>query len=211
MTNSNLYTLWLAANFFKNDNDRPALTPLIMTFLEQHLFSNQRQYCENYFGGSHHGRCTLPVDVPATSHNPLYVSHQSTGVKTFTVHNHMLLPTVFESLEADYWHLAVERGRLINDPVGICLTENHWWFSISESDVALWAEGLARGAGLDVRIEEADVWPLAVQVPLAEQLMARVLDDIVKDINFFRNARLIYRNHTFIVTRSGWSKQVART
>ncbi len=176
------------------------------------------------------------------------------GVTAFTVYNHMMLPTVFESLEADYWHLcdavqvwdvsverqislkgpdatrliqwmtprdlsgiasdrcvylplADERGRLINDPVGIRLAEDHWWLSISDSDVALWAKGLARGAGLDVRVEEADVWPLAVQGPLAEQLMARVFGDTVKNIRFFRYARLNYRNHSFIVARSGWSKQ----
>ncbi len=176
------------------------------------------------------------------------------GVKAFTIYNHMLLPTVFESLEDDYWHLcsavqvwdvsaerqvslkgadatrlvqwmtprdisgialdrcvylplADERGKLLNDPVGIRHSEQHWWLSISDSDVALWAKGLARGAGLDVMVDEADVWPLAVQGPLAEQLMARVFGDAVKEIRFFRYARLKYQDRSFIVARSGWSKQ----
>lgn len=176
------------------------------------------------------------------------------GVQAFTVYNHMLLPTVFESLEADYWHLcnavqvwdvsvqrqvslkgadatrllqwmtprdisgvamdrcvylplADERGKLINDPVGIRLAEDHWWLSIADSDVALWAKGLASGAGLKVDVDEADAWPLAVQGPLAEQLMRRVFGDAVKDIRFFRYARLDYQNHPFIVARSGWNKQ----
>ena len=30
---------------------------------------------------------------------------EAAGVKAYTVYNHMLLPTVFESAEADYWHL----------------------------------------------------------------------------------------------------------
>ena len=30
---------------------------------------------------------------------------EKAGVKAYTVYNHMLLPTVFDSLEADYHHL----------------------------------------------------------------------------------------------------------
>ena len=30
---------------------------------------------------------------------------EAAGVKAYTVYNHMLLPTVFESVEADYHHL----------------------------------------------------------------------------------------------------------
>ena len=91
--------------------------------------------------------------------------------------------------------------------MGIRLSDDHWWLSIADSDVALWAKGLARGAGLDVVVDEADVWPLAVQGPLAEQLMTRVFGDDVKDIRFFRYARLNFQDHPFIVARSGWSKQ----
>jgi len=43
--------------------------------------------------------------------------------------------------------------------------------------------------------------------PLAEELVARVFGDAVKDIRFFRYARMNYRGHPFIVARSGWSKQ----
>ena len=176
------------------------------------------------------------------------------GAQAFTVYNHMLLPTEFESLQADYWHLcsavqvwdvgaerqvsirgrdatrlvqwmtprrvdnvaqdrcvylplADEHGKLINDPVGIRLADDHWWLSIADSDVLLWAKGLAFGAGLDVQVEEPDVWPLAVQGPEAENLMARVFGEAVRDIRFFRYQRLAFEGHEFIVARSGWSKQ----
>lgn len=176
------------------------------------------------------------------------------GAKAFTIYNRMLLPTEFESLEKDYWHLceavqvwdvgverqvsikgpdatrlvqwmtpravedtaldrcvylplADENGRIVNDPIGIRLAEDHWWLSVADSDVVLWAKGLATGAKLNVVVDEPDVWPLAVQGPLAEELMARVFGDEVKDIRFFRYARLNYQGHTFVVARSGWSKQ----
>ena len=106
-----------------------------------------------------------------------------------------------------YLPLADENGRLVNDPIGMRIADDHWWLSIADSDVLLWARGLARGAGLNVTIIEPDVWPLAVQGPLADTLMQRVFGEAVMDIKFFRYAKLPYRGHEFLVARSGWSKQ----
>lgn len=106
-----------------------------------------------------------------------------------------------------YLPLADKAGKLINDPVGLRLDENHWWLSIADSDVRLWAKGLAEGAGMDVTVEEADVWPLAVQGPKAEELMTRIFGDEVADIRFFRHRKMPYRTAQFTVARSGWSKQ----
>ena len=106
-----------------------------------------------------------------------------------------------------YLPLVDENGRLLNDPVGLRLAEDRWWLSVADSDMLYWAKGLARGAGLDVRVHEPDVWPLAVQGPLADALMARVFGDAVADIRFFRHRSLEFRGHPLIVSRSGWSKQ----
>ena len=106
-----------------------------------------------------------------------------------------------------YIPLADANGKLINDPVALRIEPDHWWLSIADSDVRLWALGLATGAGLDVRVEEADIWPLAVQGPRAEELMTRVFGASVADIRFFRYQKMVFRDVEFIVARSGWSKQ----
>ncbi len=98
-------------------------------------------------------------------------------------------------------------GRLINDPVVLKLAEDRYWLSISDSDVLLWANGLASGIGLDVAIEEADVCPLAVQGPRSDDLMAAVFGEAVRAIRFFRFAPLPFERHELIVARSGWSRQ----
>ena len=186
---------------------------------------------------------------------PFTAKAMARGASAFTVYNRMLLPTVFESMEADYehllravqvWDVGVERqvqvegpdaaklvqwmtprdigraeirrcyylplvnarGKLVNDPVGLKLAEDRWWLSIADSDVELWADGLAAGAGLDVEVSEPAVWPLAIQGPLAEDLMARVFGESVRDIRFFRFEWFdAFQGHTLIVARSGWSKQ----
>ena len=176
------------------------------------------------------------------------------GANSFTVYNHMLLPSWFRSVEEDYWHLVEhvqvwdvscerqvqikgpdattlvqwmtprdlskaqadqcfyvplcdEQGRILNDPIAINVSEDTWWLSIADSDILLWAKGLATGRGLNVEVTEPDVWPVAVQGPKAETLMARLFGDEVKSTRFFRYKRLAYRGHEFIVARSGWSGQ----
>ena len=106
-----------------------------------------------------------------------------------------------------YLPLADEHGRLINDPVGLRFADDHWSLSVADSDVLLWAKGLARGAGLDVRVHEPGVWPLAVQGPRSDALMARVFGESVREIRFFRHAVFDYEGHPLTVARSGWSKQ----
>lgn len=176
------------------------------------------------------------------------------GVIAYTVYNRMLLPTVFESVEADYRHLKThvqvwdvscerqielngpdaarlmrlltprdlskmqddqcyyvpvvdENGGMLNDPVAIKHSEDRWWISIADSDLLFWVKGLAMGTGLNVRVFEPDVSPLAVQGPKADDLMARVFGDVVRDIRFFRYKRLAFQDTEFIVARSGYSKQ----
>ena len=106
-----------------------------------------------------------------------------------------------------YLPLCDENGKMINDPIAIHIEKQTWWLSIADSDVLLWAKGLAAGLNLDVEIKEADVWPIAIQGPKADELMRRVFGPIVDDIRFFRYKRLDYRGHQFVVSRSGWSKQ----
>jgi dimethylsulfoniopropionate demethylase len=48
--------------------------------------------------------------------------------------------------------LCDHNGKLLNDPVVFRIAEDCYWFSISDSDVAFWAGGLAHGLGLDVEV-----------------------------------------------------------
>ena len=70
------------------------------------------------------------------------------------------------------WYAPVcdHRGVVLNDPILLKLDEDRFWLSIADSDVLLWAKGLAAGAGMDVAIREPDVSPLAVQGPKAEDV-----------------------------------------
>jgi dimethylsulfoniopropionate demethylase len=100
-----------------------------------------------------------------------------------------------------------ENAGMLNDPIILKLAEDHYWLSISDSDLLLWARGLAVGMKLNVAIDEPDVWPLAVQGPKSDDLMAKVFGAAVRDIRFFRFEELDFLGHPMIVARSGFSKQ----
>ena len=67
--------------------------------------------------------------------------------------------------------LTDEAGGIVNDPVLLRLEENRFWLACADSDVLLWAKGVARGSGMQVELRELDVAPLQVQGPKSRQLV----------------------------------------
>jgi dimethylsulfoniopropionate demethylase len=122
----------------------------------------------------------------------------------------MLSPRDLDKMAADqcYYMPAIDRnGGMLNDPVLVKLAEDHFWISIADSDYLQYVAGVADALGLDVRVWEPDVSPLAVQGPKADELMARVFGDAVRDIRFFRYKKLAFEGREMVVARSGYSKQ----
>ena len=96
---------------------------------------------------------------------------------------------------------------LINDPVMLKLAEDKFWLSIADSDVLLYAMGLALGRDMDVQICEPDVSPLAIQGPKAEALLATLFGEQVCDIGFFKFGWIKFKGSHQLIARSGFSRQ----
>ena len=77
-----------------------------------------------------------------------------------------------------------ENAGMLNDPVLLKITENKFWLSIADSDILLWAKALAVALNLNVKIDEPNVYPLAIQGPKAEDLMVSVFGNKIRDIKF---------------------------
>ena len=106
-----------------------------------------------------------------------------------------------------YVPLTDECGGLVNDPVLLKLAENRYWLSIADSDVLLYAKGLAIGAGFNVEISEPDVSPLAVQGPKAEDLIASLFGESIRRIRFFCFDYVDFLGTRQLIARSGYSRQ----
>tara|TARA_B100000929_G_scaffold91435_1_gene71791 strand:- start:156 stop:1265 length:1110 start_codon:yes stop_codon:yes gene_type:complete len=98
-------------------------------------------------------------------------------------------------------------GGIINDPVLLKLAGDHFWLSIADSDVLLYAKGLSIGMGLDVSVEEPDVSPLAIQGPKAEDLLANIFGKRICDIGFFKFGWIEFAGTKQLIARSGYSRQ----
>ena len=176
------------------------------------------------------------------------------GVKSYTVYNHMLLPTSFSNVDEEYlhlkkdvqlWDVSVQReieisgkdahqlvqlmtcrdlskskvgscyyvplidsnGGMVNDPLIYKLEDNIWRVCIADSDVLLYAKGIAAGKKLNVKIFEANIDTLAVQGPKSFKLMEDVFGKEINELKFFKYNFFKFKNNKFLISRSGFSKQ----
>ncbi len=106
-----------------------------------------------------------------------------------------------------YCPIIDDNGGLINDPVVLRLNENKWWVSLADSDVILFAKGLAIGNKFDVKIIEPDVDIMAVQGPKSFNLMEKVFGDKIVNLKFFGFDYFEFGGDKHLIARSGWSKQ----
>ena len=106
-----------------------------------------------------------------------------------------------------YAPLIDSNGGLINDPLIYKLEGNKWRVCIADSDVILYAKGIAAGKNFDVQIFEAKIDTLALQGPKSFDLMVEVFGHKVKDLKFFNYDFYDFNKNKFLVSRSGYSKQ----
>ncbi|MGH2435787.1 MAG: glycine cleavage T C-terminal barrel domain-containing protein, partial [bacterium] len=99
-------------------------------------------------------------------------------------------------------------GGIINDPVLMRLGENHFWLAVADSDVLLWAIGVAVHAGLRVQIREPDVSPLQVQGPKSKPVMQALFGDRVLEMRYYNFFEANLDGIPVVVTRTGWSGEV---
>jgi len=133
-----------------------------------------------------------------------------TGPDAFTFTN-LMTPrdlTKCQVGQAKYVLITAEGGGIINDPVLLRLGENHFWLALADSDVLLWAKGLAIHAGMDVAICEPDVSALQIQGPKSKLVMQALLGDTILGLPYYHFTETELDGIPLIVTRTGWTGEV---
>lgn len=99
-------------------------------------------------------------------------------------------------------------GGIINNPVLLRLGENHFWLSVADGDVLLWAKGVAAFCGMDVDVREPDVAPVQVQGPSSGRVVARLLGEGVLDIPYYWMEEFRLGGMELIVSRTGYTGEL---
>ena len=106
-----------------------------------------------------------------------------------------------------YCPIIDDKGNIINDPVVLRISNNRWWISIADSDVILFAKGLAIGNKFNVQISEPDVNIMAIQGPKSFKLMEKVFGEEITKLKFFGFDYFDFKGTKHLIAQSGWSKQ----
>ncbi|MGH2538500.1 MAG: glycine cleavage system protein T, partial [Candidatus Promineifilaceae bacterium] len=107
-----------------------------------------------------------------------------------------------------YVLITAEDGGILNDPVLLRLGENHFWLALADSDILLWAKGVALNAGMQVDISEPDVSPLQLQGPKSKDVAAALFGADVLALDYYHFLETELDGIPLVVTRTGWSGEV---
>ena len=109
--------------------------------------------------------------------------------------------------QCKYILIVNNEGGILNDPVLLRLGENHFWLSLGDSDILLWAQGVAVNSGLNVKINEPDVSPLQLQGPKSAKIMQNLFGDEILDLKYYWLREIELENIPLVVSRTGWSSE----
>jgi glycine cleavage system aminomethyltransferase T len=110
--------------------------------------------------------------------------------------------------QCKYAPIIAADGGIINDPVLLRLGENHFWLALADSDVGLWARGVAVNSGLDVQIGDPDVFPIQVQGPDSKVVVQALFGDRLMNLKYYYCLETDLDGIPVVVSRTGWTAEV---
>jgi glycine cleavage system aminomethyltransferase T len=110
--------------------------------------------------------------------------------------------------QCKYVFLCLPDGGIINDPVLLRVEENRFWLSLADSDVELWARGVAYNNDFDVTIREIDVGPVQVQGPKSKDVMVDLFGDSILEIPYYFMRPFELNGMNVLVSRTGYTAEL---
>lgn len=107
-----------------------------------------------------------------------------------------------------YVILCNQYGGIINDPVLLRIAEDEFWFSISDSDVWAWLQGVNHDGKYDVTIQEIDVCPVQIQGPKSKGLMTKLFGSAIDDVPYYGVMASTLDGLDVMISRTGFSAEV---
>jgi aminomethyltransferase len=110
--------------------------------------------------------------------------------------------------QCKYVVVTAEDGGILNDPVLLRPAEDRFWLALADSDLLLWAKGVAVGSGFDVEIREPDVSPVQVQGPKSKDVVRALFGDGILELPYYHCVETELDGIPVVVGRTGWTGEV---
>ena len=110
--------------------------------------------------------------------------------------------------QCKYTLICDDKGGVINDPVLSRLDNDIFWLSLSDSDVLLWAKGLAYNSKWNVELSEPDVAPMQVQGPKSKSLMISLFGSELESLRYYHCLDGTLSGMEMLVTRTGYTGEI---
>jgi glycine cleavage system aminomethyltransferase T len=110
--------------------------------------------------------------------------------------------------QCKYVFLCLPDGGIINDPVLLRVEENRFLLSLADSDVELWARGVAHNSDYDVTVKEVDVAPVQVQGPKSKDVMVDLFGERILEIPYYFMRRFELDGMKVLVSRTGYTGEL---
>ncbi|MFL2712466.1 MAG: glycine cleavage T C-terminal barrel domain-containing protein [Gammaproteobacteria bacterium] len=109
--------------------------------------------------------------------------------------------------QCKYVILTNQFGGILNDPVMLRVEEDCYWFSLADSDILFWAQGLNVSLKYDVEITEPDVSPIQLQGPKSKDIMVKIFGNEILELKYYWFKKFKLGNINLLISRTGWSSE----
>ena len=109
--------------------------------------------------------------------------------------------------QCKYVILTNQFGGILNDPVMLRIEEDCYWFSLADSDILFWAQGLNVNLKYDVEITEPDVSPIQIQGPKSKDIMVKIFGNKILELKYYWFKKFKLGNINLLISRTGWSSE----
>ena len=115
--------------------------------------------------------------------------------------------TKISPMRARYVILCNHMGGVLNDPILLRISKDEFWFSLSDSDISFYLQGVNHDKKYNVAIDEIDVAPVQIQGPKSLALMKDLIGDQVDldNIPFYGLAEAKVGGRDCVISQSGFS------
>ena len=110
-----------------------------------------------------------------------------------------------EVMHGKYVILCNSKGGVLNDPILLRVAEDEFWFSLSDSDIMFFLQGVNHDKRFNVTIDEIDVAPVQIQGPKSVDLMADLVGEAVRDIPYYGLMEAKVGGRDVIISQTGFT------